>query len=94
MAWLVKQTVAYGLGEGMCWHQLFPSRYTHVSCLPVSSFAWLAGHGSSFWLTCFHQSWLQVKGQDIVGSMKADKQNLRMEELDLLFQPPGFKTTQ
>ena len=33
---------------------------------------------------------LQVKVQDIVGSMKADKQNLRMEELDLLFQQPSF----
>ena len=35
---------------------------------------------------------LQVKAQDIVGSMKADKQNLRMEELDLLFQTPSFET--
>ncbi len=36
---------------------------------------------------------LQVKAQDIVGSMKADKQNLRMEELDLLFQTPSFSAT-
>ncbi len=36
---------------------------------------------------------LQVKAQDIVGSMKADKQNLRMEELDLLFQTPSFGVT-
>ncbi|KAL0020479.1 hypothetical protein WJX77_009137 [Trebouxia sp. C0004] len=35
----------------------------------------------------------QVKAQDIVGSMKADKQNLRMEELDLLFQTPSFSAT-
>ncbi|KAL0037370.1 hypothetical protein WJX79_004318 [Trebouxia sp. C0005] len=35
----------------------------------------------------------QVKAQDIVGSMKADKQNLRMEELDLLFQTPSFSET-
>ena len=35
---------------------------------------------------------LQVKAQDIVGSLKADKQNLRMEELDLLFQSPNFAT--
>lgn len=37
---------------------------------------------------------LQVKAQDILGSMKADKQNLRVEELDLLFQPPNFNTVQ
>ncbi len=36
---------------------------------------------------------LQVKAQDIVGSMKADKQNLRMEELDLLFQTPSFNAS-
>jgi len=30
-----------------------------------------------------------MKAQDIAGSMKADKQNLRMEELDLLFQSPS-----
>ena len=35
---------------------------------------------------------MQVKAQDIVGNMKADKQNLRMEELDLLFQSPSFET--
>jgi len=33
---------------------------------------------------------LQIKAQDIAGSMRADKQNLRMEELDLLFQQPTF----
>ena len=41
-----------------------------------------------------HNDWLithmQVNVQDIVGSMNADKQNLRMEELDLLFQEPNF----
>ena len=35
---------------------------------------------------------VQVKAQDIAGSMRADKQNLRMEELDLLFQTPSFET--
>ena len=42
--------------------------------------------GSDGW-----QCHAQVKAQDIVGSMKADKQNLRMEELDLLFQTPNFE---
>ncbi|DBA72541.1 TPA: hypothetical protein ACH3X2_010298 [Trebouxia sp. C0005] len=43
--------------------------------------------GSSAIATAGHT---QVKAQDIAGSMKADKQNLRMEELDLLFQTPAF----
>lgn len=34
---------------------------------------------------------MQMKAQDIAGSMKADKQNLRMEELDLLFQSPSHQ---
>ncbi len=43
--------------------------------------------------TCVHSNGLlpvQVKAHDIAGSMKADKQNLRMEELDLLFQTCVF----
>ena len=34
---------------------------------------------------------IQMKAQDIAGSMKADKQNLRMEELELLFQSPSHQ---
>ncbi len=53
---------------------------------------------SVFWFSQFRKvntlsMCLQVKAQDIVGSMKADKQNLRMEELDLLFQTPSFSAT-
>ena len=33
---------------------------------------------------------VQVKAQDIAANMRADKQNLRMEELDLLFQMPSL----
>ena len=32
----------------------------------------------------------QAQPENVAGSMKADKQNLRMEELDLLFQAPSF----
>ena len=33
---------------------------------------------------------MQGKVQEIVGNMTADKQNLKVEELDLLFQEPSF----
>ncbi len=80
------------MSVSVCLFTCYSNEVAQVSpCAPLHVPLW-------FWFSWFQNvnalsMCLQVKAQDIVGSMKADKQNLRMEELDLLFQTPSFSAT-